>query len=154
MHAFPDEQEQAIATRIFWSLYTLDRRASLGTGTPFIIQDSDIDPNLPEPVSIYILLIRQSALYLQALQDAANPYLCQVVSYARLSGKAWNVTNGFGSSMTDLKLDEIICVDFQLSQWQKRIPESLSYNPLNPTGSSETPGQVSTYVRAILYART
>ncbi|CZR65707.1 uncharacterized protein PAC_15607 [Phialocephala subalpina] len=118
-HAFPEEREQSLAVTIFWPVYTLDRRASLGTGVPFIIQDSDVDPSLPEPVV----------------------------------GKAWNVTNGFGNTANDFKLDEITYLDHQLLQWQKRIPEALSYNPLEPT-SPYFPGHASTYVRAILYART
>ena len=39
------------AMRIFWSIYLLDMRASCGTGIPFVIQEIDVDPTLPEPVS-------------------------------------------------------------------------------------------------------
>lgn len=45
------EEERSQASRLFWSIYVLDRRWSFGTGMPFAIQDSDIDPGLPEPVS-------------------------------------------------------------------------------------------------------
>jgi hypothetical protein len=47
----PDNEERASAVRFFWSTYVLDRRWSFGTGMPFAIQDADIDPTLPEPVS-------------------------------------------------------------------------------------------------------
>jgi hypothetical protein len=47
---FPDPDEQASAIRIFWSVYVLDRRWSLGTGMPFALQDADLDHNLPKPV--------------------------------------------------------------------------------------------------------
>ena len=47
---FPDPDEQASAIRIFWSVYVLDRRWSLGTGMPFALQDADMDHNLPKPV--------------------------------------------------------------------------------------------------------
>lgn len=50
MKSFPSEDQWNEATRIFWTVYSLDRRWSLGTGLPFVIQDEDIDPNLPEPV--------------------------------------------------------------------------------------------------------
>lgn len=36
--------------RLFWSIYILDRRWSLGTGLPFTLKDSDIDTSLPKPV--------------------------------------------------------------------------------------------------------
>lgn len=50
--SFPLENQWTEVTRIFWTVYSLDRRWSLGTGLPFVIQDEDIDPNLPEPVSL------------------------------------------------------------------------------------------------------
>lgn len=46
-----DEVERSSAIKLFWSIYVLDRRWSFGTGMPFALQDADIDPNLPEPVS-------------------------------------------------------------------------------------------------------
>lgn len=49
--AFTDPEEQGVAIRTFWSVYVLDRRWSFGTGLPFALQDADIDPNLPKPVS-------------------------------------------------------------------------------------------------------
>src|ERR1700730_5103677 len=58
--ALPDDEERASAVNLFWSIYVLDRRWSFGTGMPFAIQDSDIDPTLPEPVR---LLLFESAHY-------------------------------------------------------------------------------------------
>jgi hypothetical protein len=51
LSVFIDPEEQAAAIRTFWSVYVLDRRWSFGTGMPFALQDQDIDPNLPKPVS-------------------------------------------------------------------------------------------------------
>lgn len=48
---FTDSKEQAAAIRTFWSVYVLDRRWSFGTGLPLALQDSDIDVNIPKPVS-------------------------------------------------------------------------------------------------------
>lgn len=48
---FPASKEQSLAVRIFWSIYVLDRRWSIGNDIPFVIQDADIDSLLPEPVS-------------------------------------------------------------------------------------------------------
>jgi hypothetical protein len=53
--SFPNEDHWNEVTRLFWSVYSLDRRWSLGTGLPFVIQDEDIDANLPEPVRIHFL---------------------------------------------------------------------------------------------------
>ena len=46
-----DPEERTSVLKLFWSIYVLDRRWSFGTGMPFALQDADIDPNLPEPVS-------------------------------------------------------------------------------------------------------
>lgn len=45
------DEDRATVVKLFWSIYVLDRRWSFGTGMPFAIQDTDIDPTLPEPVS-------------------------------------------------------------------------------------------------------
>ena len=50
LRTFPDEKDRDLAVRIFWSIYMLDMRASCGIGIPFVIQDVDLDPTLPEPV--------------------------------------------------------------------------------------------------------
>lgn len=47
---YPIEEEFCWAIKLFWTIYVLDRRFSFGTGMPFAIQDTDIDPSLPEPV--------------------------------------------------------------------------------------------------------
>jgi hypothetical protein len=51
IRTFNNEAEYHQAVRIFWIVYALDRRWSFGTGMPFALQDADIDPSLPEPVS-------------------------------------------------------------------------------------------------------
>lgn len=48
-----DEQERKNALNSFWSAYVLDRRWAFGTGLPFVVQDDEIDPQLPLPVSTY-----------------------------------------------------------------------------------------------------
>ncbi|RKK26227.1 hypothetical protein BFJ65_g4122 [Fusarium oxysporum f. sp. cepae] len=52
VHEQSSQEEEATADKIsdtfFWSLYTLDRRWSFGTGLPFAVQDSEINrPSLP-----------------------------------------------------------------------------------------------------------
>lgn len=46
-----DEQERKNALISFWSAYVLDRRWAFGTGLPYVVQDNEIDPQLPVPVS-------------------------------------------------------------------------------------------------------
>lgn len=46
-----NSEDRDSAILLFWSIYSLDRRWSFGTGLPFALQDSDIDSELPRPVS-------------------------------------------------------------------------------------------------------
>lgn len=41
---------------LFWSVYVLDMRWSLGTGMRCALQDIDIDTQLPEPVSLTMVV--------------------------------------------------------------------------------------------------
>src|SRR6186713_1783052 len=58
------EEDLLWSVRLFWVIYVSDRRWSFGTGMPFAMQDADIDPTLPEPVS---------TIYLLASISYANP---------------------------------------------------------------------------------
>jgi hypothetical protein len=53
VESFPDPRNQKWPSRLFWCIYVLDRRWSFGTGMPFALQDSDIDPELPTPVRLF-----------------------------------------------------------------------------------------------------
>lgn len=59
-----DERERVAVTKLFWSIYVLDRRWSFGTGMPFAIQDSDIDPSLPEPVCNFLICLMTQLILL------------------------------------------------------------------------------------------
>jgi len=49
---FPGNLRRSWALNLFWCIYVLDRKYSLDAGLPFAIQDSDIDTELPEMVSV------------------------------------------------------------------------------------------------------
>ena len=46
-----NESERRNALMSFWSAYILDRRWAFATGLPYILQDDDVDSELPYPVS-------------------------------------------------------------------------------------------------------
>lgn len=50
---FPDNAERRQAIKLFWAIYVLDQRWSLGTGLPCALNQADIDPDLPELVCKY-----------------------------------------------------------------------------------------------------
>lgn len=45
------EEDRKNALNSFWTAYVLDRRWAFGTGLPFVMQDEEIDTELPYPVS-------------------------------------------------------------------------------------------------------
>ena len=57
---FPGDLERTWAIKLFWCIYCLDRRWSLGTGLPFAIQDADMDVELPKIVSTRRNLLKSS----------------------------------------------------------------------------------------------
>lgn len=46
------DHDRKMTIRLFGCVHALDRRWGFGNGLPFVIQDSDIDSNLREPVGI------------------------------------------------------------------------------------------------------
>lgn len=56
LNSVTKEEELVSVAKLFWSIYSLDRRWSFGAGLPFVIQDEDIDCNLPEPVRFCLSL--------------------------------------------------------------------------------------------------
>ena len=44
-------QKPVKATNLFWTVYVLDSQWSYAVGLPKSMQDADIDPELPDPVS-------------------------------------------------------------------------------------------------------
>ncbi|KAH8666015.1 hypothetical protein BGZ60DRAFT_378403 [Tricladium varicosporioides] len=126
-----DEHERAEVTKLFWSIYVLDRRWSFGTGMPFALQDADIDPNLPEP-------------------DSGVPYLNTMIAYSRIGSKVWRSVSSF-SPNPPLNIEEIGYLDYQILQWQKNIPHELQL----PTASSpQTPSRAIRRLQILLYLRT
>ncbi|CAG8090230.1 unnamed protein product [Penicillium salamii] len=131
--SFPNEEHWDEITRLFWSVYSLDRRWSLGTGLPFVIQDEDIDPNLPEP-------------------DASLPYLRCMILYNRISSKIWY--SGLGSEgTTDIRRDEIGYLDYQILQWYKQVPDELKFYPVESPKNGENVSRGMRRLRILLYLR-
>ncbi|PYH98091.1 hypothetical protein BO71DRAFT_438335 [Aspergillus ellipticus CBS 707.79] len=115
---FPGALHRTWASRLFWTIYVLDRKWSFGTGLPFAIQDSDMDTNLPEP-------------------GTATPYLTCMISYARLSSKIWGLVVGWRTRPRSATADYCAYLDFQVQQWIQSIPVELRFDPSQrPSGAS------------------
>ncbi|KKZ63535.1 hypothetical protein EMCG_02160 [[Emmonsia] crescens] len=129
----PNEEDLSTIVKLFWSVYSLDRRWSFGLGLPFVIQDEDIDSSLPEP-------------------DDSVPYLKAMISYCRISSKIWY--SGLGSVGTATAKREVIgFLDYQVLQWLKNVPENLRfYSPEHPQ-NGEGIDRETRRLRVLLYIR-
>ena len=105
---FTADSERNVAMVLFWSIYVLDRRWSFGTGMPFALQDADIDPLLQKP-------------------DQSTPYLMAMVAYSQLGSKVWQRVANNDASRAPLSSEEMGYLDYQIIQWHRTLPESLTY---------------------------
>ncbi|KAK4194152.1 putative fungal-specific transcription factor domain protein [Triangularia verruculosa] len=140
--SLPNQREREEALAVFWCVYELDRRWSLGTGLSFAIVDRDVDPELPEPPP--------AMAYLQCLAD-----------YARLCSKVWDALPQFGS--TCISTSPALLLDHQIQDWCASIPtqfrlSSHFYPGMSPSSSeldhrALAPSRATRNVRTMLYIR-
>ncbi|KAJ5088948.1 hypothetical protein N7532_007632 [Penicillium argentinense] len=121
--------------RLFWSIYILDMRWSFGTGMPFALEDTDIDPWLPEP-------------------EEKTPYLRVMIRYSRIAAKVWKFISAFNNT-NEIKKDEMNYLDWQVLRWENTIPVSLRLvHPSTPESNAAIDGPRSLRrLRALLYLR-
>ncbi|PCG91576.1 Casein kinase II, regulatory subunit [Penicillium occitanis (nom. inval.)] len=98
---------------LFWSVYTLDIRFSMGTGMPYHLDSSDIDPSLPRPSNV--------------------PYLNTMISYNRIAERVWRFITSPNRNQNSRK-EEMAYLDWQVTQWYNSVPEFLKIT--NPTITS------------------
>jgi hypothetical protein len=101
-----DDTERKNALSSFWTAYVLDRRWAFATGLPYVVQDSDIDPQLPLPEEY--------------------PWLVAMVTYSRLCAKVWRQVSHFGPVLAqELRQEEIERLDQEILQWYDSVPEEV-----------------------------
>ncbi|KAF7591657.1 hypothetical protein BBP40_001233 [Aspergillus hancockii] len=118
--------------RLFWSIYVLDMRWSFGTGMPFALEDSDIDPWLPEP-------------------EEKTPYLRVMIRYSRIAGKVWKFISAFNNT-NEIRKDEMNYLDWQVLQWVSAMPDSLRLDQAFKQTAQEP--RSLRRLRALLYLRS
>ena len=126
--AMQTESERIEVMLLFWSIFVLDRRWSFGTGMPFALQDSDIDPMLPKP-------------------DSRSPYLSAMIQYASIGSKVWRSVGvpTTPTSPTSIPGDteEMGYLDYQVVQWLANVAESLQFDRKSISNNSERPGAIT-----------
>ncbi|OOO09716.1 hypothetical protein OAory_01055240 [Aspergillus oryzae] len=117
--------------RLFWSIYVLDMRWSFGTGMPFALEDTDIDPWLPEP-------------------EEKTPYLRVMIRYSRIAAKVWKFISAFNNT-NEIKKDEMNYLDWQVLRWAAAIPDSLRLD--QPFDREQQDPRSIRRLRSLLYLR-
>lgn len=122
--AMQDESERSETALLFWAIYVLDRRWSFGTGMPFALQDSDIDPQVPKP-------------------GDRSPYLSAMLDYCAIAARVWrSVVSSASSDNATIKTEEMDYLDGQIIQWHNSIPSNLRYE--HPSQRTSTPSHSAT----------
>ncbi|KAL2802102.1 hypothetical protein BJX63DRAFT_134260 [Aspergillus granulosus] len=116
---------------LFWSVRVLDLRWSFGTGMPFGVDESDIDPWLPEPE-----------------EDAS--YLRVMIRYTRIAAKVWRFISAFNNT-NEIKKDEMSYLDWQVLQWVATLPDSLRLR--NASGYADGETRSLRRLRSLVYLR-
>lgn len=90
-----------MARRLWWCLYTMDRRLAIETGHPFLIQDMNVDTPLPREIGDdWLTSFRNDTRISYELETDIQaeiaqaplttiPYLLAMISYSRVVGKVW-----------------------------------------------------------------
>ncbi|KAL4904358.1 hypothetical protein BDW74DRAFT_185657 [Aspergillus multicolor] len=117
--------------KLFWSVRVLDLRWSFGTGMPYSIDDSDIDPWLPEP-------------------EEDSSYLRVMIRYSRIAAKVWRFISAFNNT-NEIKKDEMNYLDWQVQQWITTLPDSLRLRNLSGYAEGET--RSLRRLRSLVYLR-
>ncbi|KAL8841689.1 MAG: hypothetical protein Q9176_003084 [Flavoplaca citrina] len=131
---FADQDDRSWAVKLFWSIFVLDRRWSFGTGLPFAIQDADIDPSLPEP-------------------DGSSPYLTAMIAYSRIASKVWRSIMGPVGAGSEVEVETMSYLDYQILEWQNHIPESLRFYPTDDVPETAAPSRAQRRLQVLLYLR-
>ncbi|KAK0391668.1 hypothetical protein NLU13_1167 [Sarocladium strictum] len=134
----PDSQQRdAIPDSLFWTVYTLDRRWSFGTGLPFAVQDMDISRQPPPSNN----------------GDLSAAYLSQMVVFC---GIASEVRTAFLNNPSTCRstLDAARdLVHFRIVQWQQNLPERLQFRGVQDRFNHTSEKRGDYKLRLMLYLR-
>lgn len=128
-------------TRVWWCLYLLDRRVSLETGRPFVIQDMNNERRLPFNVGDEWLQrhrsTRKTAAEMQTQISAeissggrpVSPYWEAMISTSRIVGDLWRVM--YNDEQTNQGSSGIVrdYLDILLEDSRRRLPSYLRFRP-------------------------
>ncbi|KZL80861.1 fungal specific transcription factor domain-containing protein [Colletotrichum incanum] len=114
---FKDASKRRMVMRLFWCVYTLDRRWGFGAGLPFVMHNCDVDQQLPEP-------------------DQDVPYLKAMVEYSRIGDKVWATSYNSARATGAIRDDEVSYLLYRINQWCEDLPKDLRLCSIQHVDSS------------------
>lgn len=137
--AMSEPNDRVESKMMFWTVYILDRRFSFGTGMPFALQDTDVDPSVPKP-------------------DDRSSYLSAMARFCEISSRVWRTVSKTPTAANDgsgsVNVPEMAYLDYQVIDWHRSIPSSLKFeHPSQPPSSEPAPSRGGYRLRVILYLR-
>lgn len=139
--------------RLFWCIHTLDRRWAFGVGLPFVFQSSDIDANMPMPVSTLINTFHTRHNMLIGVKDDEVPYLQAMVLLGRISAKVWLALSNSSRAGAEPPKDELDFLHYRLDRWYDELPESLKLPSDTGAPASQQLSRGMRRLRLLLYLR-
>ncbi|RTE73277.1 hypothetical protein BHE90_012304 [Fusarium euwallaceae] len=124
--SFPNPDERLTALRTLWSIYMLERRISLGQLMPFMIQDACVDPSLFATLNHHTQQCTPSIP--SHLRGGSNLALSSFLDLAKLSGKTWQALVNHGETSSELRVENLSYLDYQVAQWYGKLPGDLTLN--------------------------
>jgi hypothetical protein len=134
-----DIAERRQTVLLFWSVYILDRRFSFGTGMPFALQDTDVDPSVPKP-------------------EDRTSYISAMARFCEISSRVWRTVSKTPTAANDgsgsVNVPEMAYLDYQVIDWHRSIPPMLKFeHPSQPPQPGPPPSRGGYRLRVILYLR-
>ncbi|PIA93699.1 hypothetical protein CB0940_03868 [Cercospora beticola] len=135
MCAFDEEMFR----RLWWCIYLQDRRMSLESSRPFLIQDSNIEIGLPLDVSdAWLEAYRRTSTSIASLQGEIEkekslekvtilPYLEAHVSQSRIAADVWRAV--YNSKQASFGSSSMVSeyLDTALDSWRQEMPTRMQY---------------------------
>ncbi|KAF4120675.1 Fungal trans [Geosmithia morbida] len=144
--------DQRVSDALYWSVYTLERRWSFGTGLPFAVPDADVETvrqlspqdDASDLVSGYL---RQMVTYCAISSEVRRKFLDLPSAPAPTSASASHPPNNNHDSVRDW-------CHFRIVQWQNNLPRHLRFRgPDEDKYDSTLEGRGEYKLRLMLYLR-
>ncbi|KAL2795241.1 fungal-specific transcription factor domain-containing protein [Aspergillus keveii] len=135
--------EAQMYRRVWWEIFALDRRISLETGMPYVIQPSNVTTEHPGDLSDQWLEeqrtlavvspgFRETNRQTSSSTHTNVAYLRAMIPYAEVIGHAWQALHGTPTRQRQPHQAPGVQMDTMIDTAQKRIPHSLVYDPSLP----------------------